>query len=41
MTNETIDIDCLMQLKELVGRTQEGGLMILRYRVANELGYEQ
>ena len=41
MTNETIDADCMMQLKELVGRTQEGGLMVLRYRAANELGYEQ
>ena len=30
-----------MALKELVSRTDEGGLMILRYRAANELGYEQ
>ena len=41
MTNEAIDQDQMVALKELVSRTDEGGLMILRYRAANELGYEQ
>jgi len=40
-TEETIDADQLLVLKELVSSTREGGLMVLRYRVANELGFEQ
>ena len=42
LTNE-VDIaqDQLVELKELVSRTHEGALMILRYRATNEMGYEE
>ena len=41
LTNEIIEPDQLSVLKELVGQTLEGGLVVLRHSPADEMGLEK